>query len=76
MALIDPLDPYPLEALSFALGRKVRPLIAKANDLEAAFLDRLYGAAAQAQSSEDTVDRSDVERLKFLASDAPVRCAP
>ena len=46
VALIDPLDPYPLEALSFALGRKVRPLIAKANDLEAA-LDRLYGAAAQ-----------------------------
>jgi general secretion pathway protein E len=71
VALIDPLDPYPLEALSFALGRKVRPLIAKANDLEAA-LDRLYGAAAQAQSSEDTVDESDVERLKDLASDAPV----
>ncbi len=71
VALIDPLDPYPLEALSFALGRKIRPLVAKANDLEAA-LDRLYGAAAQAQSSEETVDESDVERLKDLASDAPV----
>ena len=71
VALIDPLDPYPLEALSFALGRKIRPLVAKANDLEAA-LDRLYGAAAQAQSNEETVDESDVERLKDLASDAPV----
>ena len=66
VALIDPLDPYPLEALAFALGRKIRPLIAKANDLEAA-LDRLYGAAAQAQSSEETVDEADVERLKDLA---------
>ena len=71
VALIDPLDPYPLEALSFALQKKVRPLVAKANDVEAA-LDRLYGAAAQAQAGEETVDESDVERLKDLASDAPV----
>ncbi|MBV8978376.1 MAG: Flp pilus assembly complex ATPase component TadA [Alphaproteobacteria bacterium] len=71
VALIDPLDPYPVEALSFALAKPVRPLIAKANDLEAA-LDRLYGQAAQAQSAEETVDESDVERLKDLASDAPV----
>ena len=71
VALIDPLDPYPLEALSFALGRPIRPFIAKANDVEAA-LDRLYGQASHAQSAEETVDESDVERLKDLASDAPV----
>ena len=71
VALIDPLDPYPLEAISFALNRKVRPLVARANDVEAA-LDRLYGAAAQMQSDAETVDESDVERLKDLASDAPV----
>lgn len=71
VALIDPLDPYPLQALSFALARKVRPMVAKANDIELA-LDRLYGAAAQAQSDSETVDESDVERLKDLASDAPV----
>jgi len=71
VALIDPLDPYPIEALSFALGKPVRPLIAKANDVEAA-LDRLYGQESHAQSTEETVDESDVERLKDLASDAPV----
>ncbi|HVU19815.1 MAG TPA: ATPase, T2SS/T4P/T4SS family [Rhizomicrobium sp.] len=71
VALIDPLDPYPLQALSFALARKVRPIVAKANDIELA-LDRLYGAAAQAQADSETVDESDVERLKDLASDAPV----
>jgi general secretion pathway protein E len=71
VALIDPFDAYSLEALSFALGRKVRPVVAKANDIEMA-LDRLYGAAAQLQSDDETVDESDVERLKDLASDAPV----
>jgi len=71
VALIDPLDPYPIEALGFALRRKICPKIAKANDVEAA-LDRLYGAAAQAQSDEESVDEADVERLKDLASDAPV----
>ncbi|HWA04534.1 MAG TPA: ATPase, T2SS/T4P/T4SS family [Rhizomicrobium sp.] len=71
VALIDPLDPYPVEALGFALKRDIRPFVAKANDLEAA-LDRLYGAAAEMQADSDTVDESDVERLKDLASDAPV----
>jgi general secretion pathway protein E len=45
--------------------------VAKANDLESA-LDRLYGSASQAQTDEESVDESDVERLKDLASDAPV----
>jgi general secretion pathway protein E len=71
VALIDPLDPYPLQALAFALKRKVCPKIAKANDVEAA-LDRLYGSVAQVQSDAGSVDESDVERLKDLASDAPV----
>ena len=71
VALIDPLDPYPLQALSFALNRKIRPVVARANDVESA-LDRLYGSAAQAAADEESVDESDVERLKDLASDAPV----
>src|SRR6185503_6507959 len=71
VALIDPLDSYPLQALAFALDRQIRPMVAKANDVEAA-LDRLYGTAAQAQADEESVDESDVERLKDLASDAPV----
>jgi general secretion pathway protein E len=71
VALIDPLDPYPLEALAFAIRRPIRPLVARANDIEAA-LDRLYGSAAQAQADTESVDEADVERLKDLASDAPV----
>src|ERR1700749_19153 len=71
VALVDPLDLYPVEAISFALDRKVRPIVAKANDVEAA-LDRLYGSAAQMQAEGESVDESDVERLKDLASDAPV----
>jgi general secretion pathway protein E len=71
VALIDPLDPYPLQALSFALQRKIKPRVARANDVESA-LDRLYGSQAQAQGDEESVDESDVERLKDLASDAPV----
>src|SRR6201999_4227970 len=71
VALMDPLDPYPLQALSFALQRKIQPRVARANDVESA-LDRLYGSQTQAQGDEESVDEADVERLKDLASDAPV----
>jgi general secretion pathway protein E len=71
VALIDPLDPYPIQALTFALQRKINPRVARANDVEAA-LDRLYGGQAQAEGDAESVDEADVERLKDLASDAPV----
>jgi len=71
VALVDPLDPYAREALAFAFGRPVHAMVARSSDLEAA-LDRLYGAAAQAETADTQADDDDLERLKDLASDAPV----
>ncbi|HEX8232260.1 MAG TPA: ATPase, T2SS/T4P/T4SS family [Caulobacteraceae bacterium] len=72
VALVDPLDPYPARAIGFALGRPVLPLVARASDLEAA-LDRLYGADhGPAGELDGAADETDLERLKDLASDAPV----
>jgi general secretion pathway protein E len=72
VALIDPLDPYPMQALRYASSRKVIPMVARASDLEAA-LDRLYGAIGVGEGDEEgSASEADVERLKDLASDAPV----
>ncbi|MBV9063538.1 MAG: Flp pilus assembly complex ATPase component TadA, partial [Alphaproteobacteria bacterium] len=72
VALIDPLDPYPLQALGFATEQKIAPIVARMSDIEAA-LDRLYGSEHQADGEDpNAADEADVERLKDLASDAPV----
>ncbi len=73
VAFVNPLEPYPLLALAYALERPVTPLIARAGDVEAA-LDRLYGAvdADTRSGGEDAADEGDLERLKDLSSDAPV----
>jgi len=72
VALTDPLDPYPLQALEFATERQVVPSVGRTSDVEAA-LERLY-ASEQHGDAEDSseADEADVERLKDLASDAPV----
>jgi general secretion pathway protein E len=72
VAFTDPLDPYALQALSFAADRKIAAVVGRTSDVEAA-LDRLYGSEQQTDG-EDTnaADEADVERLKDLASDAPV----
>jgi len=72
VALIDPLDDYAIAALGYAFERPVKPAVARAGDLDAA-LDRLYGPAADAAVEvADEADEADLERLKDLASDAPV----
>ncbi len=72
VACVDPLDPYAAAALAYALNRPVLCHVARAGDLEQAF-DRLYGVAASAgQGAADTADDADVERMRDLASDAPV----
>jgi general secretion pathway protein E len=72
VALINPLDPYPIEALGFATARKITAMVGRTGDVEAA-LERLYGAAREADGEDaGAADESDVERLKDLASDAPV----
>src|SRR5215469_3916155 len=73
VAFVDPLDGFAPAALGFALKRKVVARIARGSDLEAA-LDRLYGAPDQGEkeASEGEADEADLERLKDLASDAPI----
>lgn len=72
VALVDPFDPFPPRALALAFGRPVRPLVARAGDVEAA-LDRLYASSESAGPGEAAAaDDLDLERLKDLSSDAPV----
>ncbi|HZZ90159.1 MAG TPA: GspE/PulE family protein [Caulobacteraceae bacterium] len=72
VALTNPTNAYTLNALSFATGLPVRPLVGRAGDIEAA-LDRIFGPSSQehlAAGGEEADD--DLERLKDHASDAPV----
>ncbi len=71
VALVDPFVTATREALAFALGQPVVPLVARAGDMETA-LDRLYPADAIAAETDAEADEADVERLKDLSSDAPV----
>jgi general secretion pathway protein E len=73
IAFVDPLDAYVAKALAFALNCAVTPVVARTSDVEAA-LDRLYGAPNVPQEEDPGADDNDadVERLKDLASDAPV----
>ena len=70
VAFVDPLDAFPVQALAVAFGRRVRPLVGRASDIEAC-LERVYGAAAATALAPDSADDGDLERMKDLASDAP-----
>jgi general secretion pathway protein E len=77
VAAADPLDPFLPAAVAAATGREVRLEVAVPIELEAAF-ERLYpdlaNADAEAQSAEADLAplETDAERLKDLASEAPV----
>ncbi len=71
VAFVDPLAPFSRQALGFAFGRPVIPIVARSGDMEAA-LDRLYPADAVSVGGASEADEADVERLKDLSSDAPV----
>jgi len=79
IAMADPLDDRPASALAFALEKRVERRAAVPADIEAAFA-RLYGAGPAAtevldehETQRDDADRDDdLERLKDLASEAPV----
>ena len=71
VAFVDPLEPFSRQALSFAFGRPIIPIVARSGDMEAA-LDRLYPADAVREAGSGEADEADVERLKDLSSDAPV----
>jgi general secretion pathway protein E len=74
IAFANPLDNFARAALAFALARPIAPAVVRASDLDAA-LDRLYGRSAEAmggQGADVGADEADLERLKDMASDAPV----
>jgi general secretion pathway protein E len=79
IAMADPLDDFAAAAIEMATGRPVQRRVAIPADLERAF-ERLYGRGASAVSQivegmgETGLDDADedAERLKDLASEAPV----
>ena len=76
VAIADPLDGFAPSAIAAATGRPVRLEVAVPIELEAAF-DRLYpevaaeAADVAAEDGEAPVEE-DAERLKDLASEAPI----
>ena len=78
IAMADPLDRFTITSIGLAAGRDVDIRIAVPIDLEAAF-DRLYVEEEQGRGSiDDLVSfatvavEDDAERLKDLASEAPL----
>jgi general secretion pathway protein E len=80
LAMADPLDGFTQSAVAAALGRPVGVAVAVPIELEAAF-DRLYAEAGDNDDaaalldevvSDDAPMEEDAERLKDLASEAPV----
>lgn len=69
-ALVDPADKSVVEAISFALDRPVRPIV-----VPASLFERLYARRFAAEPDRETGNQdisADAERLKDLASTAPV----
>ena len=73
LAMVDPLDGFTAAAVRLAVEREVRVEIGVPIELDAA-LDRLYPEAAAPAAPTETLETSedDAERLKDLASEAPV----
>jgi len=79
VAMADPLDSFAASAIAIASGRKVEIRVAFPIDLEAA-LDRLYrddevnaeAGIDDLASSAGSITEDDAERLKDLASEAPL----
>jgi len=80
LAMADPLDVFTRNAVSAALGHPVAIAVAVPIELEAAF-DRLYAGSEESGDGAALLDEvapdaepaeEDAERLKDLASEAPV----
>jgi general secretion pathway protein E len=75
VAVADPLDPFVPAAVAAAVNRRVSLAVAVPIELDAAF-QRLYKQAAPedepATSADGAPAEEDTERLKDLASEAPV----
>jgi general secretion pathway protein E len=71
LAMAFPLDEYAVKAVGLFAGLPIRRLVATQGDIDAA-LDRLFRAVEDEPSSIAAEPDDDVERLRDLASDAPV----
>ncbi|GAB6968714.1 type II secretion system ATPase GspE [Komagataeibacter kakiaceti JCM 25156] len=72
LALTDPLDPFVRSAMTAATGLAVNVAVAVPVEIEAAF-DRLYPDTDQAAKPDPaTAVEEDAERLRDMASEAPV----
>jgi general secretion pathway protein E len=72
VAMANPLDFYAAEAIALVTGRVVRRVVATATDIEAA-LDRVLApSAADGMAAQGSASQTDLDRLRDLASDAPV----
>ncbi|MBX2854258.1 MAG: GspE/PulE family protein, partial [Rhodobacteraceae bacterium] len=70
VALADPFESFPLEALSKALDRELTPVLALSSDVDE-LIGRFYEEPAEADPLVGSSD-DDVERLRDLASEAPI----
>ena len=79
LAMADPLDTYAIRAMELIAGMPVRACVAVPMDVEAA-IDRVYGEGGatiggiveEIGDSGEGAAEEDIERLKDLASEAPV----
>ena len=76
LAMSNPLDAFALEAVAYAAGCKVRPFVAAQREIEAT-IERLYFenealANAELESEPSVSSGDDIDRLRDLASEAPV----
>ena len=76
LAMADPLDTYSVEAFALACGQTPIVCVAEPGliekSIDALYGDRLGDGAEASSSLDDAIDDLDVERLKDLASEAPV----
>ncbi len=77
LAMADPLNTYAIDAMHLITGRSISPRVAIPGEVEDA-IERLYGKNKSSappsadQAAEDSTLEYDVERLKDLASEAPI----
>jgi len=77
VVMANPRDQYAIKALSMASGKKIRPQVGVASEIENG-IEKLYGVGRSAMGQivdtlgEGEEDLEDVEHLRDLASEAPV----
>lgn len=79
IAMADPFDDFARKAVSFATGKPTLPRVAYPADIDAAY-ERLYGDGKSeisqlveaARKPQDDDASEDIEKLKDIASQAPV----